>query len=119
MATVTFDDVLEYCLAKPGAWQDEPWEGHVVGKVDDKIFAFVDDHTVGVKCGNNRDEADEWLMRYPEDATVMSYVGRSGWNNLRLNRHIPDNEIREAIDDSYLAVVTKLPKKRRPVGWDE
>lgn len=116
---MTFDDVLEHCLAKPGAWQDEPWEGHVVSKVDEKIFAFIDERSVGVKCGNSRDEADEWLMRYPQDATVMSYIGRSGWNNLRLNRHIPDSEIREAIDDSYLAVVAKLAKKRRPVGWDE
>jgi predicted DNA-binding protein (MmcQ/YjbR family) len=33
--------VLAYCLAKPGAWQDEPWEGDVVAKVADKIFAFV------------------------------------------------------------------------------
>ena len=26
-------DCLGYCLAKPGAWQDEPWEGDVVVKV--------------------------------------------------------------------------------------
>ena len=39
---------LDYCLAKPGAWQDEPWEGDVVAKVGDKIFAFLgsaDDQT--------------------------------------------------------------------------
>lgn len=34
-------DVLAYCLAKPGAWQDEPWEGDIVAKVGDKIFAFL------------------------------------------------------------------------------
>ena len=31
---------LAYALAKPGAWQDEPWEGDVVVKVSDKIFAL-------------------------------------------------------------------------------
>jgi predicted DNA-binding protein (MmcQ/YjbR family) len=36
---VTHDDLLAYCLAKPGAWQDEPWEDDVVAKVGDKIFA--------------------------------------------------------------------------------
>ena len=36
---------LGYCLAKPGAWQDEPWEGDVVAKVGDKIFAFLGDDT--------------------------------------------------------------------------
>jgi predicted DNA-binding protein (MmcQ/YjbR family) len=24
---MTWPDLLEHCLAKPGAWQDEPWEG--------------------------------------------------------------------------------------------
>ena len=31
---------LAYCLAKPGAWPDEPWDGDHVAKVGSKIFAF-------------------------------------------------------------------------------
>ena len=116
---MTFDELLAYCLTKPGAWQDEPWEGNVVAKVDMKIFAFVDDHAIGVKCGDSREEADEWMARFPNDASVMAYIGRSGWNTLRLNEAIPDDEVLEAIDDSYLAVVAKLPKTRRPGGWDD
>ena len=38
---MTWEDLLAYCLAKPGAWQDEPWEGDVVVKVGAKIFAFL------------------------------------------------------------------------------
>ena len=38
---MTWEEVLAYCLAKPGAWQDEPWEGDVVTKVGGKIFAFL------------------------------------------------------------------------------
>jgi len=34
-------DLLAYCLSKPGAWLDEPWEGDQVAKVADKIFAFL------------------------------------------------------------------------------
>jgi hypothetical protein len=30
---LTWEDLLIFCLAKPGAWQDEPWEGDVVVKV--------------------------------------------------------------------------------------
>lgn len=112
-----FDDLMTHCLAKPGAWQDEPWEGTVVAKVDEKIFAFVSDATLGVKCGD-RDEADEWLIRYPDDAFVMAYIGRSGWNTLHTGGDIPMSELIEAIDDSYHMVVSKLPKARRPEGWD-
>ncbi len=36
MAGVTLDDLVGYCIGKPGAWQDEP---------------------------------DEWLARYPQDAS--------------------------------------------------
>src|SRR5436309_8153883 len=116
-SAVTWDELLAYCLAKPGAWQDEPWEGDIVVKVGSKIFAFVGSDsspTVGVKCAATREAADEWLLRYPRDASVMAYIGRSGWNTLRIDGAIPDDELVEAIDASYSAVVSKLPKKDRP-----
>lgn len=111
--------VLEYSLAKPGAWQDEPWEGDIVAKVDKKIFVFVGETAIGLKCGDDREEADQWLIRYPGDASVMAYIGRSGWNTLRLDGGIPERELLDAIDDSYLSVVSRLPKGRRPEGWEE
>ena len=114
---MTADELLAYCLAKPGAWQDEPWEGDVVAKVADKIFAFLGGaQGVGVKGGRNRDEANEWLARYPDDASVMAYIGRSGWNTLRVGGAIPDDEIYQAVDDSYDLVVSKLPKRLRPTS---
>ncbi|HET9974513.1 MAG TPA: MmcQ/YjbR family DNA-binding protein [Streptosporangiaceae bacterium] len=51
---MTWEKLLAYCLAKPGAWQDEPWEGDVVAKVGGKIFAFLGSGeipSVGLKCG--------------------------------------------------------------------
>jgi predicted DNA-binding protein (MmcQ/YjbR family) len=114
---MTRDELLAHCLAKPGAWPDEPWESDVVVKVGKKIFAFLGSDaaaTVGVKCGPNREVADEWLARYPDDASVMAYIGRSGWNSLRLGGAIPDDDLIEAVDASYDTVVSKLPKKERP-----
>jgi len=125
---VTRDELLAYCLAKPGAWEDQPWEDDMVAKVGSKIFAFLgsggsagsegsggsDAPSVGLKCGPNREVADEWLKRYPDDAAKMAYIGRSGWNTLRSGGAIPDDELFEAIDLSYDTVVSKLPKKERP-----
>jgi predicted DNA-binding protein (MmcQ/YjbR family) len=111
------DELISYCLSKPGAWQDQPWEGDVVVKVADKIFAFFgsgSSTSVGVKCGRSREEANEWLDRYPEDSTVMPYIGRFGWNSLRLGSAIPEDELIEALDASYDLVVSKLPAKKRP-----
>ena len=110
-----FDELLAYCLGKPGAWQDEPWEGDIVAKVGPKIFAFIGSGaSVGLKCGPSREVADEWLHRYPQDVSVMAYIGRSGWNSLTVGGGIPDEEIFEAIDASYEAIVSKLPRKDRP-----
>ena len=116
---MTWQDLLAHCLAKPGAWQDQPWEDDVVVKVGPKIFAFFGSapgDSIGLKCGPTREVADEWLLRYPEDASVMAYIGRSGWNTLRIGGAIPGEELLEAVDASYLAVVSKLPKKDRPAG---
>lgn len=114
---MTRDELLAYCLAKPGAWPDQPWENDTVVKVGAKIFAFLGGvDSVGLKCGPDRLTADEWLHQYPQDATVMAYIGRNGWNRLRFGGAIPDDELREAVDSSYQAVVAKLPKKDRPSG---
>ncbi|MEO6158487.1 MAG: MmcQ/YjbR family DNA-binding protein [Ilumatobacteraceae bacterium] len=107
-------ELLAYCLAKQGAFYDEPWSGDGVAKVGGKIFAFTGSNSVGLKCGADRDEADEWLHQYPAEASVMAYIGRSGWNTLQLNGAIGDDEIREAIDASYETVVAKLPRSKRP-----
>ena len=48
----------------------------------------------------------------------MAYIGRSGWTNLALSGEIPDDELLEAVDESYRLVVSKLAKKHRPEGWD-
>lgn len=115
------DQALTYCLEKPGAWRDEPWDDTVVAKVGPHIFAFLGSmsgNTVGVKCGKARDEADEWLDRYPGDASPLPYLGRSGWNSLRLDGTIPADEVLDAIDASYDFVLAKLPRRERPVQPD-
>lgn len=112
------DALHAHALAKPGAWPDSPWEGDLVAKVGPgergKIFAFLGTTTLGVKCGLTREEADEWLHRFPGDASVMAYIGRSGWNTLRTDSVIPVDELMAAIDDSYDLVVARMPRRDRP-----
>jgi predicted DNA-binding protein (MmcQ/YjbR family) len=119
---VDVEQMKAHCLARPGAWPDFPWDHDFpVVKVGEgergKIFAFLAADTVGVKGGPTREVADEWLDRYPDAASVMRYLGRSGWNTLAF-AGIPDDELLEAVDESYRLVVAKLPKKDRPHGWD-
>src|SRR3954452_15690919 len=112
-----------HCLAKPGAWADFPWDHEypvikVGAGTHGKIFAFLGAGGVGVKGGPSREAADEWLARYPDEASVMRYIGRSGWNDLAFGGAIPDEELLEAVDESYRLVVSGLAKRHRPDGWD-
>lgn len=110
---------LAYCLAKPGAWPDQPWEHDMVAKVGDKIFAFLGSNdnerpqSIGLKCGD-REAADLWLERYPQSATKMAYIGAHGWNTFVLDGSIDVEEIQDLIDQSYDLVVAKLPRRLRP-----
>ena len=113
-----------HCLAKPGAWPDNPWDHeHPVIKVGrgahGKMGGCRAGDAGGVTAAAPRAAAHEWIQRFPGDATVMPYIGRSGWNDLAFGGAIPDDELLEAVDESYRLVVSKLPKKHRPDGWDD
>lgn len=108
---MTLDELIAYCVAKSGAEETYPWgDAELVCKVGGKSFVFIGlaAGTVGLKCG------EEWRDRHPEDITVSAYIGRYGWNTVRLNKSVPPEDVRELVDLSYAAVVAKLPKSKRP-----
>lgn len=116
---VTRDALVAYCLAKPGAWLDQPWEDDEVVKVADKIFVFLGSGgagppSIGVKCGRSAEEARELQERYPSAVSKLAYIGRYGWNSVRLDGTLPDAEVHELVDASYDTVVAALPRSRRP-----
>ncbi|HEY3260847.1 MAG TPA: MmcQ/YjbR family DNA-binding protein [Pseudonocardiaceae bacterium] len=113
---MTMDELVAYCLAKPGATEDYPWgDEELTAKVGGKIFAFIGLHggSVGLKCGATAEEAAEWRQRYPDAITTSAYIGRYGWNSVRLDV-VPSDELRELVDASYEDVVRRLPKSKRP-----
>jgi predicted DNA-binding protein (MmcQ/YjbR family) len=113
------EELVAYCLAKPGAEETYPWgEAELVAKVGGKAFAFIglDGGTVGVKCGRDATEAGEWRDRYPGAVTASSYIGRYGWNAVDWTGQVPDDDVRELVDASYDAIVAALPKGRRPAA---
>lgn len=119
MRQVTLDDVIDHCMAKPGAEETYPWgEEELVCKVGGKAFAFIgfQARAVTVKCGASAEEAAEWRQRHPEDIVASAYIGRYGWNRVRIDAGVPAEEVRELLDRSYRDVVARLPKSKRPVA---
>jgi predicted DNA-binding protein (MmcQ/YjbR family) len=111
------DELVAYCLGKPGAEETYPWgEAELVAKVGGKAFAFIgfEGGRVGLKCGRDAEEASEWRDRHPGAVTASSHIGRYGWNSVDWTGPVPDDELRELVDGSYDAVVAALPKSKRP-----
>lgn len=110
----------DYCFALPGARADASFSpDHVVAKIGQgrgRIFCHLGETGIAVKCGRSREEADAWLARYPEQARVMPYDGRFGWNSLDYT--LPEDELIEAIRDSYRYAAAALPRARRPEGHE-
>jgi predicted DNA-binding protein (MmcQ/YjbR family) len=110
------DEALRYALGKPGAWLDSPWgDDHDLAKVGSKIFLFpgrVEGRsTIIVK--NTEAAVAELTQRYPEFAGPPPYLSKRLWVRVYVEE-LPEEEVRELIDDSYDQVVAKLRKSERP-----
>ena len=108
------DDLVAYCLAKPGAVEDQPWEATPWPRSAARSSPSSVATAWASKCGRDADEAAELRHRFPDSVSVMAYIGRHGWNSITLDGKIDDEELRELVDASYDAVVAKLPKRLRP-----
>ena len=116
LTSMDSDDALRYALGKPGAWADSPWgEDHHLAKVGSKIFLFPGqrDGRPVITVKNTAEAIEELKQRYPELAGPAPYLNKQLWVQVRIGE-LPDDEVRELIDDSYDQVVAKLPKSQRP-----
>jgi len=109
-------DAFAYALTKPGAWSDNPFhEDRELVKVASKIFLFPGklDGRPAITVKNTAEAVEELKQRYPTLAGPAAYLNKRLWVRLIIDG-VPDDEVRELIDDSYDLVVAKLPVKDRP-----
>ena len=118
--------VKRYLLDKIEACIYHPFGPDVsVFKVKNKMFATLSlgkgnekgtngkmagHYCINLKC--DRDEAV--ILRDIFPAIIPGYhMNKSQWNTVILDGSIPHGEIERMIDNSYLLVVSKLPKKEQ------
>lgn len=118
---MTVDDLLEAALALPGAWLDHPWgpDDRVV-KVGSRIFLFAgaeaEADAVTVRAADLEATA-MWRERHPADVGPAPYLRGKPWNRVRVaGSHVPDDELLDLLEESYAAVVARLPRRERPPG---
>lgn len=114
--TLTTDEILEYCLLKPGAYIDFPFgDIPICVKVEKKLFAQIYPKKQDLKVTLNCDKSTGEIYRnlYP-DTVVKGYhcpkVQQPYFNTIYLNGFVLDEELKNMIDHSYLTVIRKLPR---------
>jgi predicted DNA-binding protein (MmcQ/YjbR family) len=112
---MTFRELHEYCLSRPGAVETFPFGDEVlVYKVAGKMFALTSLErlplSVALKC--DPDRAVELRERY---AAVQPgyHLNKRHWNSVEIDGSVSDAEVRGWIDDSYGLVVRGLRKADR------
>ena len=123
-------ELREICLSFPGSYEDFPFgpetsvfkvRAHVAGgaRHEAKMFAASamdpDDFSVSLKCEPVL--AQQLRAAHPE-ITGAWHMNKNHWNGVRLDGHLPDNMIRDMVEDSYDLVVASLSRKQQEqLGW--
>ncbi len=114
-------ELCDLCLGFPGSAQTFPFGPETsVFKVADKIFALSrlagDPVRVSLKCEPPLAEQ----LRAAHPAVLPGYhLNKRHWNTVIIDGSMPEQTIRDMIEDSYDLVVSKLPlSRRRALGWE-
>jgi predicted DNA-binding protein (MmcQ/YjbR family) len=113
-------ELRNHCLSLTGAEETFPFGPRTsVFKVAGKMFALsqldADALRVSLKCEPALAEA----LRETHAAVIPGYhLNKRHWNTVILDGSLPDETIRDMIEDSYDLVVSKLARAdRRALDW--
>ena len=114
------DALRDYCLSLLGTHEEFPFGPDTSAfKVAGKIFALsrLLEHPlrVSLKC----DPALAEELRQAHACVIPGYhLNKRHWNTVMIDGSLPDEMIRNMVEDSYDLVVSKLPSvRRRALGW--
>ncbi|MEV7603995.1 MmcQ/YjbR family DNA-binding protein [Paenarthrobacter sp. NPDC089322] len=120
----------EICLGFPGAYEDFPFgpelsvfkvRAAVAGgaRQEAKMFALSamdpDNWSVSLKC---EPALAVQLRAANPEITGAWHMNKTHWNGVRLDGSLPDDMIRDMVEDSYDLVVATLSRKQQEqLGW--
>ena len=106
------ETLQSYCLRKKGASLEYPFEPEImVFKVMGKMFALLsanDPLTISLKC----DPTWAHVLRETYPAVRPGWY-KDHWNSVFVDSSIPNDEILEMVDHSYMQVLKRLKKADR------
>lgn len=117
---MTPEELKSVCLSFAGAREEFPFdEVNSVFKVAGKIFALSRLNGVPLRISLKCDPglAIQLRTNYPS-ITGGYHLNKRHWNTVVLDGSVPDQLLRDMIEDSYDLVVAGLPlAQRERLGW--
>lgn len=112
---MNIEEAREYCLTLKNAIECFPFDDvSLVFKVENKMFALLplgaEEPRLALKCST--DYVEELRQHYAAVEPAFHF-NKKFWNDVFLDRDMPDNEIKHWVCHSYREVIAKLPKKIR------
>lgn len=110
MEAMTHKQVEEYVLSMPNARLDYPFgEGVAVYKVNDKMFALINEGSTPVKISLKCDPLLAKVLRERYETVMEGYhLNKKHWNTMLLTGQMTWDEVQDLIRHSYL-LVAELP----------
>ena len=119
---MTHQEILDYCLRKPGAYLDYPFDpitpvvkvkaaSQEKGRIFAQAFILRGEPKVTLNCTPLT--AMVYRERYPDSVTRGWHcppIMQPHFNTVSLDGSMPDGELLRMIDHAYDVVVGKLPK---------
>jgi predicted DNA-binding protein (MmcQ/YjbR family) len=111
---MNIEELRTYCLSLKGVTEDFPFdESTLVFKVVGKMFCLTDlEGPLSINVKNEPEKNIELREEYP--AIKPGYhMSKIHWNTVEIDGSIPDDFIKNLIDESYDLVVMKLKKQEQ------
>ena len=112
---MTWAELHDWCLGLPGAEETFPFEPRVSvfkaanGKMFAVSTATSEPLTVSVKCDP---ELAEGLRREYEAIVEGYHLNKRHWITITLNSDVPDERVKELVEDSYDLVKPRMRSER-------
>ncbi len=110
---MNIEEFRDYCLIKPGTTEETPFgPDTLVFKVMGKMYALTGIESfefINLKC--DPEYAIELREQYDGSIRPGYHMNKKQWNSVDTDGSVPDNLIKQLIDDSYDLIAAKLPKK--------
>ena len=109
---MNIEELRDYCLKLKGVTESFPFDKTtLVFKVADKMFCLTDlEDSFGINLKNSPEKNIELREQF-EAVKPGFHMNKKHWNSVEVDGSVPENLLKQWIDESYNIVVSGLTKK--------